>query len=613
MEDANEPIKPIWQTYLAAPASENSEPGRPTTQSSYRQRAKLGRAISRRRIGLAISLGLVSGALLTILVQVIWQSPKQESFSACLEKWQFSKNDTASKNTVFIAPLLNDSSGAATSQLQDSLNAFERKAGVTLLEFQSVPCFISADELSVFGGANEAEKAAKHLADVTGATAVIWGGVLERQQQLELFATYTKGLGGQLHSSDQFMISAEPSDMFGEIVAASIWLSTQNPAHSREQKSTDDLRNVLDMLSLDEIVAAELFEQQDAQRQHVIAQAQFQLGVQERDASLLEKAVEGFAIAAETFSNGGFYENWAEAQNNLGLSLLSFGRMQSSLPEIDMAISSFERALTQSNRVRAPLKWAAATVNLADALSVLGPQEPNDEKLSKAVDAYRSALHVYTLERAPLEWASLQHSLGAVFKAIGQKHRDFDAIKQSVDAFGLALQIRTPEISQAGFIASQINLGESFEVLAELGAGETAMISATEAYRAALSQLDRQTRPIEWATLQHSFGRSLLALANVRPSLEILKKASQAFMESLTVFSKDDVPAMWGVAQNNLGNSLQELGKRNRDMATVQAAIKAYEGSLEVFSDTSPSYAKSVVQNLSYAHALLQSLNKANQ
>lgn len=615
MEDAKKPATSNWQSFLTPLSDGKPEPSNSIANQASPDRQKDTKEswlISPGKSGLMVGIGVLAGVLLTLTLQAILLSPTQESFVNCVEQWQLSDTVTASKPTVLIAPLIKDPGGNATSDLLEGLNRFQRNAGLKLFDLQEVPCFISADRLSVLEGANEAEQAAKYLADVTDAKAVIWGEVLDHKRQLKVFATYSEGLEDHLYSSDQFTIPMEVSGIFGKLIAATVWLSTTNATPFNEQKSVDELRMVLDALELADNEFDQSSSLQKAQRYRVTAQARFQLGVQEQDATLLETAIEEFAIAADAFAKSGFHDNWAQAQNGLGLALLAFGRMQNSLPEIHMAISSFETALTQSNQARSPLKWAATTVNLADALSVLGPREPNDEKLKKAVQKYRSALQIYTLERAPLEWASLQHSLGTTLQSIGQKHQDFDSMRQAADAYSLALQIRTPEISRAGFIASQTSLGASLHALAELGAGDIAMISAIDAYRAALSQIDRQTHPTRWAALQHSLGRSLLARADVHPGVDFLHQAKQAFVASLTVFSKSEAPAMWAVAQNNRGNVLQELGRRERDVATVQAAIGAYESALEVFADTSSTYAKSVIQNLSRSQALLQSLNKAN-
>lgn len=622
-----DPSTPTWEEYVAAPVAlsvatavdqgssgTGSAPGQtgvedqPETIPSKDDMVNKTSFYRKTRFG--IGIGLLVGVLATVTIQSVFHPRKQAGFSECLETWDPLKIQNPPQPSIVVAPLINDPNGEETTRLITALESFERNLNLKLLEFQKVPCFISADESSTLDGMNQAQQAAEHLSRVTNAKAVIWGEIFEGENQLKLFATYQEAQDDTLYSNDQFTVPFRPTDIYGQLISAKIWLSDKTVANGSERRSGTDLKAVLAALETPRNATSQWLPHQLGQLHYVLAQAGAQLSMQNRDQSVLENAIEDFATAAEIFSKNGFQKEWAETQNDLGKALLVFGRTQNSLPEIDMAISSFEAALSQSNRVGSPLQWAAIKVNLADALSVLGPQEPNHEKLNEAVLAYRSALQIYTLERSPLAWASVQHSLGATLQSIGKKQKNSEAMKQAVEAYNLALEIRTPEISRMGFVVTQINLGASLAELAEMGAGEQAMMAATDAYRAALSEIKRQDNPTRWATLQHSLGNLLLQRAELNSGTELLQEARNAFLASLEVFSRENAPAMWAVAQNNLGNALKELGTRARSREVIRAAILAYENALAVFSESSPAYAQSVVQNLARTQQLLQGLQK---
>lgn len=569
-----------------------------------------GFAQRNRKIGLGIAIGIATGIALTIATHTALQPSKITSFVDCLEQFEPQTTPGTSAPQVVVAPFFNDPSGTQVEHFVGALQSFERKSNIKLLYVRAAPCFIPADGTSVLEGKAQAQKAAEQLSRITGAKAVIWGEAFADDNRLKLFATYANGLDDTLYSNDQFTIPMTPSDEFGELVAAKIWLSDQSSVVGNSPRSGNELQAVITALDTHSDQMQNWSSYQKGQLHHVLAQARFQLGTLNNEVPSMEKAIEDFATAGEFFGRLNFSEQWAQIQNDLGAALFAFGKAQNSLPEIDMAISSFQAALSQNNRVRSPLKWAAAKANLADALSVWGPREPNDEKLRDAVEAYRSALEVHTLERTPLEWASLQHRLAATLYAIGQKRKDTNTIQQAVDAYRLALEIRTPEISRTGFVDSQISLAAALSSLAVLGAGDATIGDAIDAFRAALSQIDRDADPTRWATLHHSLGIGLLARAEVNPDIELLLQAHTAFLTSLQVFSREEVPARWAVAQNNLGNALKELGTRENSAELMQAAIEAYEKALEVFADTSPAYAQSVVQNLSRSQQLHQTMLK---
>lgn len=562
------------------------------------------------KMGLGLCIGAIAGILLTVAMQTVLQPSSDVSFTECLAQLKSKPVNGASAPQAIVVPFFNDPSGNETEHFVSALQSFDRTKNVKLLSVRTVPCFIPIDETSVLEGEAQAQNAAEQLSRLTGAKAIIWGEVFEADNRIKLFATYANGLDGTFYSKDQFAIPLAPSDEFGELVAAKIWLSDQRAVAGNSPQYGEKLKAVVAALETQSSQMQKGSSYQKGQMHYVLAQARFRLYELNGDASSVGKVIDGFAAASELFDRFDFSEEWAQAQNDLGLALLAVGKSKSSLPEIELAISSFRAALSQSNRARSPLKWAAQKTNLANALSVLGPQEANEAKLKEAVEAYWSALEVYTLESAPREWADLQHNLATALHSIGQKRKDSIVIRQAVEGYHLALEIRTPEISRTGFVDSQIGLAATLSSLAGLGAGDDTIGQAIDATRAALSQIDRNSNQTRWATLQLSLGIALLARAEVNPEINFLLEANAAFLASLQVFSRNEAPARWAVAQNNLGNVLKELGIRKSNAELIQAAIDAYEKSLEVFSDTSPVHAQTVVQNLSRSQQLLQKMTK---
>lgn len=114
---------------------------------------------------------------------------------------------------------------------------------------------------------------------------------------------------------------------------------------------------------------------------------------------------------------------WASAQNNLGVTLVSEGMRsegEKSQKLLRQAEEAFNKALQVYTRQQSPQQWAAAQNNLGFALQAEGEQtqgEKSRELLGRAVQAYRSALQVFTHQQFPFEEALVETNLS---RALGK-------------------------------------------------------------------------------------------------------------------------------------------------------------------------------------------------
>jgi tetratricopeptide (TPR) repeat protein len=172
-------------------------------------------------------------------------------------------------------------------------------------------------------------------------------------------------------------------------------------------------------------------------------------------------AIECTKRAAELYLTAGQLDDWARAENNLGLSNCELAKKGS--PELwKDAIDHVENALCVSRREREPQHYAATMQNLGSAHRAL-PDGDRAGNIRKAIDCYRRALRVYRARVLPLQNAALHNNLGNAFFSLpatdqAAKNRN---IWRALRHFERALEIRTRGDHPCDYAETQLNRGQA--------------------------------------------------------------------------------------------------------------------------------------------------------
>ncbi len=176
-------------------------------------------------------------------------------------------------------------------------------------------------------------------------------------------------------------------------------------------------------------------------------------------------AIECARRAADLYLAAGRLDDWARAENNLGLSNCELA--EKGLPEKwKDAIDHFENALCIRRREREPEQYAATLQNLGTAYRAL-PEGDRAGNIRKAIGCYRCALQIYSARIFPLENAGLHNNLGNAFLTLPgmsqpAKNRH---IRLALRHFERALKTRTRADHPCDYAETQLNRGQALLAL----------------------------------------------------------------------------------------------------------------------------------------------------
>jgi tetratricopeptide (TPR) repeat protein len=165
----------------------------------------------------------------------------------------------------------------------------------------------------------------------------------------------------------------------------------------------------------------------------------FERGDQKGENSALFVSIATYNAALEEYTRERAPLDWAKTQNNLGLALWRVGERESGTARLEEAVASFRVALQEQTRERVPLDWAMTQNGLGLVLWRLGERESGTARLEEAVAAYRAALEEYTRERTPLDWAQTQNNLGVALLRLGERESGTARLEEAVAAYRAAL------------------------------------------------------------------------------------------------------------------------------------------------------------------------------
>ncbi|MFN6564187.1 MAG: CHAT domain-containing protein [Nostoc sp. ChiSLP01] len=302
---------------------------------------------------------------------------------------------------------------------------------------------------------------------------------------------------------------------------------------------------------------------------------QFPLGSK---ASNIEIAIAGDEIALTVYTRSVFPQQWATAQNNLGI---AYGdRILGERAEnLEIAIAAFSAALEVYTRNAFPEQWATTQNNLGIAYRnrILGKRAEN---LERAITASTAALEVYTKSAFPVDWAMTQNNLGIAYRnrILGERAENLEL---AIAASTTALEVYTKSAFPQQWASTQNQLGIAYDNRI-LGERADNLERAIRAYSAALEVYTRNAFPVDWATTQNNLGNAYdnRILGERADNLERAIAASTAALE---VYTKSAFPEQWASTQINLGIAYcnRILGERAENL---EMAIAASTAALEVYT-----------------------------
>lgn len=160
-----------------------------------------------------------------------------------------------------------------------------------------------------------------------------------------------------------------------------------------------------------------------------------------QEAVPLEEAVAEFRAAAECLLKSVYPQEWASAQNRLGVALYKLDLLTGQASLLKEAMTAFQAALQVFTRGEAPQRWADAMNNLAQVLQVYGDQVKSSEVLERAVEACRAALEFRPRDRTPMAWAASQNTLGTALFLLDKHRQRTDHLDEAATAFTGALEV----------------------------------------------------------------------------------------------------------------------------------------------------------------------------
>jgi tetratricopeptide (TPR) repeat protein len=319
-----------------------------------------------------------------------------------------------------------------------------------------------------------------------------------------------------------------------------------------------------------------------------------------------KQAVEAYRAALKVYTKADLPQEWAGAQNNLGITLWKQGVRSSGAQSKDLiaqSVQAFQSALEVRTKADIPQGWAETQNNLGNALMDQGERSSGAQSkdlIAQSVQAFQSALEVRTKADIPQGWAETQNNLGNALVdqgELGSGAHARDLFAQAVQAFQSALEVRIKADIPQGWAETQNNLGIALMDQAARTSGAQAtdlLVQAVKAYRAALevrtnADVSREWAR-DWAMTENNLGNALSVQATRRSgaqATDLLAQAVQAYRAALEVYTKANLPQDWAATQINLGRTLTDQGERSTGAQATELlaqAVKAYQSALEVDS-----------------------------
>ena len=302
-------------------------------------------------------------------------------------------------------------------------------------------------------------------------------------------------------------------------------------------------------------------------------------GTERLEAEKYEGAIEDLEAAVEILPEGS--EAWTSANFNLGITLGEFPRGDREA-NLRRAIESYKNYLSLYTRDKYPEQYARAQNNLGVANSDLGDIRNMDENLKLAIDAYHEVLSVYTFEKFPQDYAMTQNNLGIAYRGLAEVRDKDGNLNKAIAAYEKALKVRTSKKFPQGYAQTQNNLGIAYWGLSDIRHKEKNLNKAIKAYEQALRVYTFEKFPQYYAATQNNLGEAYRRFAGVRDKKKNLSKAIEAYEHALRIYTFEEFPQDYAMTQNNLGNAYTCLAAVRDREENLQKATEAFGEALRV-------------------------------
>nr|MDZ8285910.1 CHAT domain-containing tetratricopeptide repeat protein [Nostoc sp. ChiSLP01] len=264
------------------------------------------------------------------------------------------------------------------------------------------------------------------------------------------------------------------------------------------------------------------------------ATAQNNLGIAYGDRILgeraenLEIAIAAFSAALEVYTRNAFPEQWATTQNNLGIAYRNriLGKRAENL---ERAITASTAALEVYTKSAFPEQWASTQINLETTAYLNRILGERAENLERAITASTAALEVYTESAFPQQWAMTQNNLGIAYRnrILGEQAEN---LEMAIAAYTAALKIYTKSAFPQNHTVILLNLGILYQDAKQFDLAYNTFVSAiatVESLRGEIvsSEEAKRKQAEEWNYLYIGIVKVCLELGNITKAIEYVERS----------------------------------------------------------------------------------------
>ena len=322
------------------------------------------------------------------------------------------------------------------------------------------------------------------------------------------------------------------------------------------------------------------------------------------EALLRERRLEGGALLASAASAHGLNGDFAAAAENFGLAFdevarwddkraLEYKRYEAEALYLEGLLSGDNAAIAEAIRAHAQSLalvepgshvWAEVQYAIGTAHAQLATRDATDASVDSSAAAYRAAMDVFEREGDTISAARAQVRLATVLSVRAERVPGTDVLLEAVAILENALKSLPPERDPFEWGAAQNNLGNVLRTLGERQADVASFAKAADTFRNAISVLSPESHPYEWTSAQTNLGGVLVLLGMRDGSPETMRQSIAATESALSLLTQDQVPLQWAKAQGNLGAAYLRLGETENDVAMFERAATAFRAALEEFT-----------------------------
>lgn len=318
---------------------------------------------------------------------------------------------------------------------------------------------------------------------------------------------------------------------------------------------------------------------------HLLARVNLGLGVAYQERQLgdrrtnLLRAITAFERALRHYMPDKFPHEYANVQNNLGITRRNLAEIEDEVPNLKLAIRDFERALRYYDQKSTPREFAIVYNNLGAAYLHLALNENRKTNLHHAIQAFRKALTYIKEDELPVYYALVQNNIGSSYADMAEvddPSRRADHLRRAGAAFDRAKRFLTPQCAPMQYARMMHNMAHTHRGLAQLYREPDQLRKAVKAYNSALKIWTPGTAPVYYALTHNRLGHTHLELADMEDAITNLTHAVEAFQQSLKFISSRTNAPEYIKTQVVLGIAYRKLGDQQAAVACWQEAERYF-------------------------------------